>query len=77
MFTFLTYRHGDFGRRFSGPLRRLCGSLVQSNWRIGVRDDRTGKQGVCFVTTQAVTTALHSWARLYGRRHADASSFAR
>ena len=59
MFTFLTYRHGDFGPAFFGPLRRLCGSPVQSNWRIYVRDDRTGKQGVYFVTS-AVTTALHS-----------------
>lgn len=59
MFTFLTYRHGDFGPALFGPLRRLCGSPVQSNWRIYVRDDRTGKEGVCFVTS-AVTTARHS-----------------
>lgn len=59
MFTFLTYRHGDFGPAFFGPLRRLCGSPVQSNWRIYVRDDRTGKEGVYFVTS-AVTTARHA-----------------
>lgn len=59
IFTFLTYRHGHFGPRILGPLRRLFGSPVQSNWRTYVRDDRTGHAGIYFVTN-AVTTALHS-----------------
>ena len=59
MFTFLTYRHGHFGPALLGPLRRLFSSPVQSNWRTYVRDDRTGKAGIYFVTN-AVTTVLHS-----------------
>lgn len=59
LFTFLTYRHGHFGPALLGPLRRLFASPVQSNWRIYVRDPRTEKEGIYFVTS-AVTTALHS-----------------
>jgi hypothetical protein len=51
LFTFLTYRHGHFGPRFFGPLRRMLPSPVQSNWRIHVRDPRTGTQGIYFVST--------------------------
>jgi hypothetical protein len=59
MLTFLTYRHGDFGPRVAGPLRRLFSSPVQSNWRVYVRDPRTGREGVAFFTN-AVTTRLHA-----------------
>jgi hypothetical protein len=59
MFTFLTYRHGAFGPRLAGPLRRLFGSPVQTNWRTYVRDPRTGREGIYFVTN-AVTTRLHA-----------------
>jgi hypothetical protein len=59
LFTFLTYRHGHFGPRVLGPLRKLFASPVQSNWRIYVRDPRTGREGIYFVTN-AVTTRLHS-----------------
>ncbi|HEY8040895.1 MAG TPA: DUF2071 domain-containing protein [Polyangiaceae bacterium] len=59
MFTFLTYRHGHFGPRVAGPLRRLFSSPVQTNWRTYVRDPRTGREGIYFVTT-AVTTRLHA-----------------
>jgi hypothetical protein len=59
MMTFLTYRHGHFGPRLAGPLRRLFSSPVQSNWRIYVTDPRTGRQGISFLTT-AVTTRLHA-----------------
>src|SRR5262249_8404586 len=34
LFTHLTYRHGHFGPRLFGPLRRLLPSPVHSNWRI-------------------------------------------
>src|SRR5207244_983171 len=51
LFTFLTYRHGHFGPRLLGPLRRLLPSPVQSNWRIYVSDPRTQTRGVYFVTT--------------------------
>jgi hypothetical protein len=59
MMTLLTYRHGHFGPRLAGPLRRLFSSPVQSNWRIYVTDPRTGRRGISFVTT-AVTTRLHA-----------------
>jgi hypothetical protein len=50
-FTHLTYRHGHFGPRLLGPLRRFMPSPVQSNWRIHVRDPQTGRPGIYFVTT--------------------------
>lgn len=50
LFSFLTYRHGHFAFRFLGPLRRLFPSPVQTNWRIHVRDPRTGVRGVYFIT---------------------------
>jgi len=33
-FTVLTYRHHHFGPAALGPLRRLCPSPLQSNWRL-------------------------------------------
>jgi hypothetical protein len=57
--TFLTYRHGHFGPRVAGRLRRLFSSPVQTNWRIHVTDPRTGCRGIFFLTT-AVTTRLHA-----------------
>lgn len=50
LFSFLTYRHGHFTFRFLGPLRRLFPSPVQTNWRIHVRDPRTGVRGIYFIT---------------------------
>ena len=37
--TVLTYRHGHFGLEALGPLRRFCGSPLQSNWRLYLQDD--------------------------------------
>lgn len=59
LFTFLTYRHGHFGFRLLGPLRRLMPSPVQTNWRIHVTDPRTGAQGIFFVTN-AITNTLQA-----------------
>jgi hypothetical protein len=50
LFTFLTYAHGHFGFAFLGPLRRFMPSPVQTNWRIHVRDPRTGHAGITFLT---------------------------
>lgn len=61
VFTFLTFRHGHFGPRAAGPLRRLLPSPIQTNWRIHVRDPRTGKEGIYFVTN-AITGTLHALA---------------
>lgn len=51
LFSILTYRHGHFGPRFLGALRKLLPSPLQSNWRIHVRDPETGATGIYFVTT--------------------------
>ncbi|RYE93332.1 MAG: hypothetical protein EOO75_04605, partial [Myxococcales bacterium] len=59
LFSSLTYRHGHFGPRLLGPLRRLFPSPVQTNWRLYVSDPRTGRDGIHFVTS-AVTTTLHA-----------------
>jgi hypothetical protein len=59
MLSLLTYRHGHFGPSLLGPLRRLWPSPVQSNWRIYVRDPRTKREGIYFVTN-AITTPLHA-----------------
>lgn len=64
LFTFLTYNHGHFGLAFLGPLRRLFPSPTQSNWRIYVREPRTKRVGVYFVTN-AITHLLQAFgARL-------------
>lgn len=64
LFTFLTYRHGHFGFRMLGPLRRLMPSPVQTNWRIHVEDPRTGARGIFFVTNAITATAQALGARM-------------
>jgi hypothetical protein len=59
LFTFLTYRHGHFGPAVLGPLRKLLPSPVHSNWRTYVRDPRTGKTGIYFVTN-AIASTVHA-----------------
>jgi hypothetical protein len=50
LFTFLTFQHGNFGFGFLGRLRKLLPSPVQTNWRIHVKDPRTGHEGIYFLT---------------------------
>jgi hypothetical protein len=50
LFTWLSFRHGNFGFEFLGPLRKVLPSPVQTNWRIHVLDPRTGVRGIHFVT---------------------------
>jgi hypothetical protein len=65
LFTFLTFRHGNFGPAFLGPLRKLLPSPVQTNWRIHVVDPKTGHRGIYFVTN-AVTHPIPAFgARLF------------
>jgi hypothetical protein len=64
LFTFLTYRHGHFGPRVLGPLRRLFPSPVHTNWRIHVVDPRTGRLGIHFVTNAIGNTVQALGARL-------------
>jgi hypothetical protein len=61
LFTFLTYRHGHFGFAALGPLRKLLPSPVQTNWRIHVRDPRTGHAGIQFLTN-AITSSIPALA---------------
>jgi hypothetical protein len=64
LFTFLTYRHGHFGFALLGPLRRLMPSPVQTNWRIHVRDPRSGYAGIMFLTNAMDNTGLALAARM-------------
>jgi hypothetical protein len=64
LFTHLTYRHGHFGPRRLGPLRRLLPSPIHSNWRIYVHDPSTGLAGVYFVTNAIDSTPHALTARL-------------
>lgn len=64
LFTFLTFRHGHFGFELLGPLRRLLPSPIQSNWRIHVRDPRTGTLGISFLTNAMSATLPSLAARL-------------
>jgi hypothetical protein len=61
LFTHLTYRHGHFGPRFFGSVRRLLPSPVHSNWRIYVVDPHTGLRGIYFVTN-AINSTPHALA---------------
>jgi hypothetical protein len=64
LFSILTYRHGHLGPRLLGPLRPLLPSPVQTNWRIYVRDPRSGCEGVYFLTTGISSTPHALAARL-------------
>jgi hypothetical protein len=64
MFTFLTFRHGHFGPRCFGPLRRLWPSPIQSNWRIHVYDPATQRRGIQFLTIAVSATRYALAARL-------------
>jgi len=59
VFTFLTFRHGHFGPRLLGPLRKLLPSPIHTNWRIHVRDPRSGLEGIHFVTN-AISSTPHA-----------------
>jgi len=63
IFSILTYRHGHFGPRIAGPLRRLFPSPIQSNWRLYVTDPHTGKRGVYFLTTAVMSLPVALGAR--------------
>jgi hypothetical protein len=65
LFSVLSYRHGHFGPAFLGPLRKLMPSPVQTNWRLYVRDPRTGKEGIYFVTNAIDSTPHALGARLF------------
>ena len=64
LFTFLTFQHGHFGFGFLGPLRRLLPSPVQTNWRIHVKDPKSGHQGIYFLTNSITRAGPALAARL-------------
>jgi hypothetical protein len=64
LFTFLTYRHHHFGFALLGPLRKLCPSPIQTNWRIHVENPATGHRGIYFVTNAIANTPYALTARL-------------
>lgn len=64
MFSLLVFRHGNVGPACLGPLRRLCPSPIQTNWRLYVRDTHSGAEGVYFVTMAANNTAYALGARI-------------
>lgn len=49
LFTVLTYRHRHFGPVFLGPLRQLCPSPLQSNWRLYLESPVPEQRSVLFV----------------------------
>ncbi len=65
VFTALSYKHGHFGFRFLGALRRLSPSAVQTNWRIHVREPGTGRDGIYFVTNAISVLPQALGARLF------------
>jgi hypothetical protein len=64
LMTFLSFRHGHFGAEMLGPLRKLCPSPIQTNWRIHVSDPRTKIQGIYFVTNAITSSVLALAARM-------------
>lgn len=64
VFTFLSFRHGHFGPRLLGPLRKLLPSPIHTNWRVHVRDPRSGRHGIHFVTNAIDSTPHALGARL-------------
>jgi hypothetical protein len=64
LFSILTYRHGHFGPRVLGPLRRLAPSPIQSNWRIYVTHPQSQSAGVYFVENAISSTPYALTARL-------------
>jgi hypothetical protein len=65
LFSFLTFRQGHCGPRWLGKWRRFCPSPMQTNWRIYVRDPRSGKQGIYFVSTACDNLLVALGARLF------------
>lgn len=65
LFTALTFKHGHFGFRFLGGLRRFSPSAVQTNWRVHVREPGSGAIGIYFVTNAISFLPQALGARLF------------
>jgi hypothetical protein len=64
--TILSYRHGHFGPRLVGPLRRLMPSPLQSNWRLYLSEPLPGAPDL--PTVAFVHNAMDSLAHVIGTR---------
>lgn len=87
LLTILSYRHRHFGPAMAGPLRRLWGSPLQSNWRLYVDSiDGAPAPGTVLFLQNVIDSALYTAAvRLFSDalpvhfdagmiHHADSSS---
>ncbi|WP_239645024.1 DUF2071 domain-containing protein [Comamonas sp. B-9] len=64
--TVLTYRHGHFGPRWMGPLRRVMPSPLQSNWRLYLAEPLSDAPPV--PTVAFVYNVMDSLAHVAGTR---------
>ncbi len=58
LFTIVSYRHRHFGPTLLGPLRRLCASPLQSNWRLYVESLPGRAAGAAGATDAQARTVL-------------------
>lgn len=70
LFTILTYVHGHFGPVFFGPLRQLCPSPIQSNWRLYVSEIEQQKVDSCVLFVK--NTINHTLYAVGSRLFSDA-----
>ena len=64
--TVLTYRHGHFGPRWMGPLRRFMPSPLQSNWRLYLAEPLSDAPPI--PTVAFVYNVMDSLAHVAGTR---------
>lgn len=64
--TVLTYRHGHFGPRWMGPLRRVMPSPLQSNWRLYLAEPLSDAPPI--PTVAFVYNVMDSLAHVAGTR---------
>lgn len=65
LFTILTYKHHHFGPSLLGPLRKLFGSPLQSNWRLYVDklpDEVKDEQGVVLFLKNILDSSFYTTA---------------
>lgn len=64
LFSILTFKHKHFGPQFFGDLRKLMPEAIVSNWRIHVRDPKSGLTGIYFLSNTTNKLAISLGARL-------------
>lgn len=71
LFTIVSYRHRHFGPKLLGPLRRLCASPLQSNWRLYVESLPGGAAPAPARTVLFLRNAFDNAAYALGSRFAS------